>query len=247
MATFREMIYMVLDMLKEHSDDAYYTEDHVLFLLKNMRNFLIEKKYKGSRNSTFSPMSEENKQQICLTVKHTMLLPFGCSGIWLKSDKTIPEISGAYGDLVCTGHDLLPTVVTLIPQERMRFVGFNKWLANIIYASRSIDGHLYLRSNNPMFENLEMVGVTGIFSDIEKAAELSHEACVNGSCDILDQKFPLESDLIQQCIELVFQELSGARYAPEDKTNDAKDNLGDVQLTKNASTPATRAGKTAEE
>ena len=33
MSTYRELTYMVLDQLKLASDDSYYTEDHVKFLL----------------------------------------------------------------------------------------------------------------------------------------------------------------------------------------------------------------------
>ena len=45
MSTYREIVYMVLDELKEHSDDAYYTEDHIIFLATNWRAALLEKKY----------------------------------------------------------------------------------------------------------------------------------------------------------------------------------------------------------
>ena len=44
-------------------------------------------------------------------------------------------------------------------------------------------------------------------------------------------EFPLEQALIPSCIELTVQELMGSRYAPEDKSNDAKDNLADVAVT----------------
>ena len=37
MSTYREIVYMVLDELKLESDDAYYTQDHVIFLINKYR------------------------------------------------------------------------------------------------------------------------------------------------------------------------------------------------------------------
>jgi len=45
MSTFRELTYMALDELKLMSDDSYYTEDHVLFLLNKYRSFLLKQRY----------------------------------------------------------------------------------------------------------------------------------------------------------------------------------------------------------
>ena len=245
MATYGEMIYMCLDVLKEHSDDAYYTEEHIMFLLKKMRALLLNKKYKPTRNGVHSAVSHENIQQICLTVGPSEIQTSGCEGKWLRSDAVIPDMINIEGTVACTGHDLLSTMVTFIPAERMRNIGYNRWLRNIIYAARSVDGHLYLHSNNAQFIYLELVGLTGIFSDPEKAEYLSHDVVANGTqgFDVMKRRFPLEAALIPQCIEMVVQELIGSRYAPEDKANDAKDNLGDAGVT--ARTPSDAARRAA--
>ena len=127
----------------------------------------------------------------------------------------------------------------------MPYVGYNKWLKNIIYASRSADGYLYLHSSNPQFMFLDSLKIDAVFADPEEAAKLSCEGD-GDKCDILSQKFPLENALIASCIELVVQELIGSRYAPEDKDNDAKDNLGDAMVTQSkASKPAETISKEA--
>ena len=243
MATFGEMIYSVLDLLKETSDDAFYTEEHVQFLLVKMRALLLEKKYKNTRNSSYQVVSEENKQQVCLSLEPATKLESGCGGIWLRSTATIPNLLEVGSPVTCTGHDLLATNVTFIPRERMPYVGYNKWLKSIIYAARSIDGHLYLTSANPQFKYLAQAGLTGVFSDPEAAARLSHEACQTGICDIMEQAFPLEARLVPSCIELVVQELTGARFAPQDKVNNAKDDLSDIAMTRGTTgTPADSVG-----
>lgn len=229
MATFGEIVYSVLDLLKEHSDDAFYTEEHILFLAKQMRALLLERKYRMTRNGVFANMSEENKQQLCVELEPATMLPSGCGGDWLRSTAEIPQLLSTSTGVTCTGHDMLQSVVTFIPMERMPYVGYNKWLKNIVYAARSNDGHLYLSGRNPQFLHLQKVGLTGVFSDPEEAAKLSHEACENGGmCDIMTQTFPLESSLVPSCVELIVQEIAGPRYAPEDKSNNAKDDLGEV-------------------
>ena len=243
MATFAEITYAVLDILKERADDAYYTEEHIIFLAKHFRTFLLERKYKNSRNSTWQEMSDENKQEICLNLEATDLLPDGCSGSWLKSTQKIPDTVGGTEPKMYVVSDMLHSMVTFIPAERMPYVGYNKWLRNIIYAAKGADGHVYLNSQNPRFMYLNGAKMEAVFSDPEEAAKLACDAEGEGNgCDILSQKFPLESALVPSCIELIVQELIGSRYAPEDKDNDAKDGLGEAAVTnQKAAKPAENA------
>ena len=44
MSTYRELIYMSKDLLKLKSDDSYYTNEHILFLLDKVRAVLLEQK-----------------------------------------------------------------------------------------------------------------------------------------------------------------------------------------------------------
>lgn len=229
MATFGEITYMILDLLKERSDDSFFTEEHALFLAYKMRALLLERKYKATRNSSYSAMSEQNYQQICLELEPAQTLSNGCGRKWLKSTKKLPETLSISNGFAFTGHDLQGSNVTFISPERMRYVGYNKWLRNIIYAARSSDGYLYLSGNNPEFIFLERVGLSGIWSDPSEAAALSEEACNNnGICDIMSQPFPLEDSLIPSCIELVVQEIAGPRFVPSDNRNNAKDDMGEA-------------------
>ena len=243
MATFGEITYMVLDILKERADDAYYTEEHILFLARMFRNFLIERKYKNTRNSTWQEMPDENKQEICLDLEADDLILGDCSGTWLKSVQKVPDTLGSSEPKIYTVSDMLHSMVTFIPSERMPYVGYNKWLKNIIYASKGADGHVYLNSQNPRFMYLKQVKMEAVFSNPEEAAKMACDADgEGGKCDILSQKFPLEEALIPSCIEMIVQELLGSRYAPEDKDNDAKDGLGEAAVTnQKAAKPAERA------
>ena len=236
MATFREITYMVLDLLKERSDDSYYTEEHIIFLAGKFRAYLLERKYAKSRNKAYQSVSSENTQRICVDLERASLLPAGCGGNWLTSVQEIPDMVNADEAKVSTVSDMIFSNLTMIPAERMPYVGYNKWLKNIVYAAISGDNHLYLTSNNSQFQFLKKVVIDGVFSDPAKAAEMSCNP--DGSdvaCDVLDQAFPLEEALIPSCIELIVEELAGPRYAPEDRANNAKDDLSEVGVARSRS------------
>ena len=230
MVTFGQIVYMSLDVLKERVDDAYYTEEHIIFLAGKMRAILLERKYRNTRNSTFIEMSDQNKQEICVSLEAADLLPEGCEGGWLKSTKKIPATLTGTDPKILAPSDMLHSMVTWIPPERMPYVGHNKWLRNIIYAARSADGYLYLHGRNPQFMFLDSLKMDAVFADPEEAAKMVCDPEGN-ACDILSQEFPLEDALVASCVEMIVQELIGSRYAPEDKDNDAKDGLGDAAVT----------------
>ena len=118
-------------------------------------------------------------------------------------------------------------MISLVSLDRIKYAGEgNKYLGNMIYAAIGPDNYLYLKSNNPQFLNLEKIKLMGIFIDNEKASEL--ECDNNGDsiiCDILDREFPLDNSLVELLVNYAVTELSGQRYVPTDKTNNASDDM----------------------
>ena len=49
--TLRELVFLVLDEVKINSDDSYFNEDHIVFLLNKYRSFVLKKE-----------LEKENKQ-----------------------------------------------------------------------------------------------------------------------------------------------------------------------------------------
>lgn len=242
MATYGEIVYMVMDLLKVHSDDAFFTEEHVIFLANKFRALLLERKYRNARNQTYSEMSDQNMQTLCLDLEPADISPFGCGGMWLHSVKEVPDMINSFEPKISVISDMLQSTVSYVPTERMPYVGHNKWLRNIVYASISNNDHLFLTSSNPQFMYLKQVQLTAVFDNPEEAASLSCAGDADsGVCDILDKTFPLEDALIPSCIELIVQELKPPVYAPLDRENDARDGLSDVSaVSGRASAPAER-------
>lgn len=222
MRTYRQLIYLVLDELKLMSDDSSFTEDHIIFLLSKYRAFLLKQRYSDVRKEV--PLS--NYQTLCLDLEeHEGIEGLSCEGTYMRSTKKIPEAMNVGQSRVHSG-DYFSGEVTYISRDRLRYVGYNKWLQNIIYATKGPDGYLYLKSSNPQLYYLEKIKFTGVFSDAEEASELECEQ--PESCNILDKEFPIEDALIPPLTELVVKELSGAIYKPEDSENNSTDDLANL-------------------
>lgn len=219
MATLKELTYMVLDELKLSSDDSYFNEEHIIFLIGKYRAFLLKQIYKGVKLD----IPESNYQTLHLNlIQVPAISGVVCEcGEFLKTTDKIPFLLNVATPKIYSESNYTKEI-TYISRERMRYVGHNKWLKDIIYASLGTDNYLYLTSANPEFLNLKSIEITGVF---EYPEQLSNSD--------LDSDYPLEESLIPKVIELVVKELSVPKYSPEDKQNNATDDLANVKQTKN--------------
>lgn len=224
MSTYRELVYLVLDELKLTSDDALFNEEHVMFLLGKYRGFLLKQQYKDIKKE----IPESNYQTLCLDlIQVPAITGEPCEGgTYLRSKEKIPFLMPVATPRVYP-EDYYQGDITYVSRERMKYVGYNRWLPNIIYASIGPDNYLYFKSFNPQYLYLEKARLTGIFEEPEKAAELECNRD-ESTCDPMDMKFPLEEASIPQVVELVVRELSRPEYLPEDKQNNADDGLSEV-------------------
>lgn len=223
---YKDIVYMVLDEIKSTSDDAFFTEEHVLFLVNNCRNFILKQRYSDIKK----PIPESNYQTICLNlIQVPAIAGVPCEGgTFLRSKEKVPFMMKIGTPKVYPINYYLGEI-TYVSRERMRYVGYNKYLQNIIYASLGPDNYLYLQSSNPQYLYLEKIRLTGIFENIESVLDLLCEDSGDSiNCDIMDKTFPIEDALVPPIIELVVKELLGAEYRPKDETNDAKDELSEV-------------------
>lgn len=223
MSTYRELVYMCLDEIKGISDDFTYTEEHVMFMLSNYRAFLLKQRYSDIKKQ----IPESNYQTICLDlIEVPAVCGEPCEGSsYLRSKIKVPFIMQVGAPKVYPVN-FYQGDLALISRDRMRYVGHNKFLQNMIYCSIAPDGYLYFKSSNPQFLYLEKVRFTAIFQDSIQASKLQCPNCNEAPiCDILDSQFPIEDALIPPLIELIVRELSNASNNPTDNNNNAKDDL----------------------
>lgn len=226
MATYKQIVYLALDELKNISDDGHFQEEHLIFLANAFRSFLLKQRY----NDIKKEIPESNYQTICVDLERVNALDGEpCTGAdYMRSVQKIPYMMTVGGQKV-SSTDFFQGNFTYVNNERFKYVGNNKYLKNQIYSTIAPDSHLYIKSNNPQFYYLSKVKVTGIFEDTEAAAELEcPDEEGNTICDIMDKKFPIEDSLVQSLVQLIVQELSGVKYQPEDKENNASDDLSNL-------------------
>ena len=214
---------MALDELKLSSDDAQFTEDHVMFLLNKYRTFLLKQRYSDIKKQ----IPESNYQTICLDlIQVPAISGDACEGgTYLRSKEKIPFLM-KIGIPRVYPLEYYQGEITYVSRDRMRYVGYNKFLQNIIYCSIGPDNYLYFKSFNPQYLYLEKVKFTGIFQDSMQASDLQ---CPddNGEtiCNPADRAFPIEDSLIPQLIQLTVKELYNPSRSDEDNENNAKDDL----------------------
>lgn len=226
-----ELVYMILDELKVHSDDSFYTEEHILFLCKKYRSFLIKKEQEKEK-ATGDIASEFEYQQICLDLEKTAAIDGQpCTGgYYLRTTGQIPKILDGNQPRVYPIDYFQGINISYISRDRMRHVGTNLYLQNIIYVALGPDLHLYLNSSNPQFLYLKKLRMSAIFEDFDSASSLLCDSDGSDtSCDVLDMEFPIRDYLVPPLIELVVKELSGFKYQPKDDKNNASDDLSKVR------------------
>lgn len=223
--TFRELTYLVLDEIKQISDDSSFTEDHVIMLLNKYRSFLLKQRYSDIKKM----IPESNYQTVNLEVISVPAMsgdhdPLGFN--YLKSNDKVPipiqiGFPRVYVDNYFVGE------ITYVTRDRMRYVGLSTYMNNIIYTAIGPDKYLYLKNPNAsIFAGITTVNFTAIFLDAIEAININHK-----DEDILDQDFPIEESLIPPLIELCRNELAPVVYRPTDTKNNANDDLTSIPTT----------------
>ena len=225
--TYKEIVYMILDELKGTSDDFIFNEDHIAFLCGKYRAFLLKQRYYSDIKKA---IAESNYQTVCLDlVEVPAISGEPCEGgSYLRSKAKVPTTL-MLGNPRVFPMDFYQGNITFISRDRMRFVGYNKWMKDIIYCSIGPDNYLYFKSFNPQYLYLEKVKFSAIFEEPDKISELSCDSENDVPCELMDRTFPIEEALVPPLIELVVNDLRKSEYTPSDEINNADDGLDEVR------------------
>jgi hypothetical protein len=210
MTTYREAIYMCLDLLKGMSDDFTYTEDHVAYLLDKFRAYLLKQRY-GNDPKKHVPYS--NYQNIEVTFNNTKQYKK-----IIKSDNTIPNMLQLGIPRITIENEYYYNYkFELTSRERLPFTGDNKFTSMINYCAINEDNHvLYATKENQWSKegkiNPSSFTITAIFENPREVEAMD-----------LDSNIPLEETLITTLIEMVVKELAGSMYIPTDDVNNNRD------------------------
>ena len=204
--TYGEIVYMCLDEIKAMSDDTYVTEDHIIFLISKYRSYLLRQKY----DKINMPVDYSNFQTIGVAVDGSPTIPLFIMGI----AKPIIVNYTYYGGTRAENKFYYVTY------NRFKYVGYNNYLKSrrekhVGYATIDPTGRLLIQKNvatmSPNFE------VTAVFEDIT-------------SFYSMEDRCPIEDELVAGVMELVVKDVLGIAYRPEDKINNGSDDLSTVGI-----------------
>ena len=243
MNTYRDIVYYILDQVKLSSDDAYFEDTHVMYLLSKLRAYLLKRKYEAIKNQ----ISQGNFQTITVNLAPYNVDDYSdCAGArMLRSTKPVPNLLlvnnfEGYSTAMHTYSRLGRFAV--VSNVRFDTVLYDKWLKNFIYVTIGTDNYLYIKSMNPQIYSLESIQLNSVFEDIMEASRLE-EGNTSG-CELLDMRFPLEEGLIIPLQDLAIQNLLGASMRPKDTLNNASDDMSDIHLYLNQILRKRAEGKT---
>ena len=202
MTTYREAIYMCLDLLKGMSDDYTYTEEHIAFLLDKFRALVLKQRYGADPRACASsnyqtmnvPLEKGNDDYLHSTIEIPYMLQIGTTRV--------------------VTDDYYNTTFEFTSRERMPFVRINKYLNKISYAA--IDNKQGLTVKTTM--ELDEIKLVAVFENPREVAGSNYMECA----------FPVEESLVTAIIEMVVKELHNSASIPADDINNARDDKGSL-------------------
>ena len=226
MSTYREVVAMVQDLLKNESDDRYYTDDHIVYLFNKYRALFLFQYYKGK---DFSSIPDSNKQIIRVNMERKFDEDTG--KITIKSKEVIPTLVDISNKLnVYIPNNPYNFRLTFVSLERFPFTNSVGYLSKIIYMTKGTDDRLEISSQSAIDPSyIKELDLKGIFEDTIEASKLS-KGLDDEPCEDLDLNVYLESKLVNLVIKSIVQDLSFGLYRPKDNINNAKDDLSNSSV-----------------
>ena len=232
MTTYRELIYMCLDVLKGTSDDFSYTEEHIAYLLDKFRALLLKQRY-GADPKKHVPYS--NYQNIIITFNN--IKDSDKPKLILKSDKNVPYTLQLGIPRITSNSDNYYTEnYEYVSRERFKFTGNNKYLKNITYFAIDNDNAILMWNNDKywitagnktIYTGPNSLQLTAIF-------ENPRSIQLDSTKHWMDNEFPLEESLITTLIEMTVNALAKAVTAPTDTINNGTDENASMPSVMNA-------------
>ena len=233
MSKVSELVYMVVDLVKLMSDDSTINENHVLYLLKMYRAFLLKQRYEKDPRKHIPESNYQTEKVSFIDFNYSHLVDVCSNGTCsiidgnescscstrnedIKvSDTEVRHIMALGIPRLYLDKGPFNYTFTRVPMSRFEVVGNNKWLSNFIYWTIGPDDRIYIKSGtNKCAKNITEAYITAIF---EECGELD-----------MEDNFPIEESLIPNLLELVVKDVLGASLRPKDRDSNASDDLANI-------------------
>lgn len=208
MTTYRELIYMCLDLIKGISDDFTYTEEHIMYLIDKYRATILKQRY-GNDPKKYIPTANYSNIIIPISgnksdIELPSIMNIGIPRVTLfEEDKDVYDLGDYYS-----------ISVEYVPRERFPFVGNNKFLKNIKYCTLDPMNRMLTKGFN---EDVVLLLTAVLETPIIEEGK-----------DKIDSLVPIEESLIPTLIQYIIKDLYPASQRPSDPQNNANDDISNL-------------------
>lgn len=218
--TQRDIVYLIMDELRNSTDDVFFEERHIMAYMSKYRAFLLKQKYADLRKTIL----QANYSVVCLDLERAEGMFDLCgTSPYMRTVEPVLDDIGVGTQTVSSTSDFFDIHFSFVEPSRFKYVGHNKWTRNFIYVTMGPDGRLYFSGGNNMLFNMKSIMYSYVGSDLEFIA---NHTCSDNSeeiCEYIDTKFPLEDSLVPNLIQLIVSELRYPKEQPVDENNNARD------------------------
>lgn len=227
MATYNELIYDVLELIRNHqlSDDLDIDERQIVFQINTLRTEWI----KNNLNKN-GKVTDSNIESDLGCVKLILADPSECCNInsechILRTEQKIPTFIKLNSGLAITRIGTINK--TSIPfsiksYAEIPYQSYNKY-DNFVYTFY-LNEYIYFITKNNVFNLLDYVNIRGILQDPTKAMDFNK--CDGSPCFSYDQEYPMNTDMWRSIRAEILNTLSASMQIPKQVDNDAEDKVG---------------------
>ena len=218
--TYRQIVFMILDLLRQTSKDSNFEIDHIIKEVNDVRNLLLKQRYSDIRKE----ISDVNFQEI--TIYLTDVSSLNKKYIMLKSSKVVPDIL----NIASTPTKSLDSInFSFISNYRFVYTGYNEWLSSIIYGTILSDKYFYIKSMNPQVKHMTSIRIMSIFENPIDVYYYNDPDLIANGIDVLDMIFPLEGAYIPELQDIVLKRLAPSLGFPKDTINNNNEDNNNIQ------------------
>ena len=222
--TYRQIVFMILDLLRQTSKDSNFEIDHIIKEVNDVRNLLLKQRYSDIRKE----ISDVNFQEI--TIYLTDVSSLNKKYIMLKSNKIVPDIL----NIASTPTKSLDSInFSFISNYRFVYTGYNEWLSSIIYGTVLSDKYFYIKSMNPQVKHMTSIRIMSIFENPIDVYYYNDPDLIANGIDVLDMIFPLEGAYIPELQDIVLKRLVPSLGFPKDTINNNNEDISNIQQKAN--------------
>lgn len=209
---YKDVIYLVLEELKQTTDDIPFEEDLIANLLNISRAVIIKQRF-GSHKV-------EIPKEIIQSVPFKII--FKDNIYQSNREFVIINLNGAHLFYNISIPMLSNLEITYTTLDRFKYVQISKWFKKIAYSAFSNNNKLYFKfPEGTITPALLSKGITGYFNTIldDPRTIFPYEE------DYLNLDFAINGDLLRPILDLTLSDLYKHIHLPEDIINNGKNDL----------------------